>query len=345
MRNRVNAYDVAKLAGVSQSTVSRVLNNYSHVKKSTREKVLVAINELGFTPDEIARSLANKKTHTIGLIVGDISNPFYAETAHIILREAREYDYDVIIVDTDTDDSSFDRSIQTLIGKRVDGIIIASVRKTNQKVSELFQKNFPLIFYNRKVDDDGQANFVVIDNELGAKMAVNHLIQLNHQRIAYISGPCTYSTFNDRFLGYKSALEENGIDYDESLVYQDEFSYEKVFEFSLKLMRDQNRPTSFFASTDHIALAVMDAAAQNGFHIPYDISIIGFDDIDIASNPYIGLSTISQQKKKMASLVLKELISIIDKKSDELIQITLEPELLIRKTTGMNVQIRSNGLY
>ena len=344
MNSRVNAYDVAKLAGVSQSTVSRVLNNYSHVSKSTREKVLVAINELGFTPDEIARSLANKKTHTIGLIVGDISNPFYAETAHIILREARDYDYDVIIVDTDSDDSSFDRSIQTLIGKRVDGIIIASVRKKNQKVSELFQKKFPLIFYNRKVDDDGQANFVVIDNELGAKMAVNHLIQLNHQRIAYISGPCRYSTFNDRFLGYKSALNENGIAFDKRLVYQDEFSYEKIFEFSLRLMRDQNRPTSFFASTDHIALAVMDAAAQNGFHIPYDISIIGFDDINIASSPYIGLSTVSQQKKKMASLVLKKIISIIDKKNDELVQITLEPELLVRKTTGMNTRAGSKGV-
>ncbi|WP_210468021.1 LacI family DNA-binding transcriptional regulator [Sporosarcina sp. 6E9] len=342
MKERVNAYDVAKRAGVSQSTVSRVLNNYSHVKKSTRERVLAAVDELGFTPDEIARSLANNKTRTIGLIVGNISNPFYAETAHIILREARDYDYDVIIVDTDSDESSFDRSIQTLIGKRVDGIIVASVRKDNKKISELFKLNFPIICYNRKVDDDRNTNFVVVDNKQGAKMAVNHLIQLNHQRIAYISGPCTYSTFNDRFLGYQSALKENGIDYDKRLVYQNELSFDKVFQFSLDLMRNQNRPTSFFASTDHIALAVMDAAAQNGLHIPYDISIIGFDNIDIASSPYIGLSTISQQKKKMASLVLKELIAIIDKKSDQLIQITLEPELLIRKSTGMNTQIRNN---
>ena len=344
MKERVNAYDVAKRAGVSQSTVSRVMNNYSFVKKSTREKVLLAIEELGFTPDGIARSLASKKTHTIGLIVGNISNPFYAETAHIILREAREYDYDVIIVDTDSDNSSFDRSIQTLIGKRVDGIIVASVKKDNQKIIELLKKNVPIIFYNRKVDDDGQTNFVVIDNEAGAKMAVSHLIELNHERIAYISGPCMYSTFSDRFLGYKLALKENGISYDESLVYQDELSYEKVFEFSLELMRGQNRPTSFFASTDHIALAVMDAAAQNGFHIPYDISIIGFDDIDIASSPYIGLSTISQQKKKMASLVLQELISIIDGESNGFVQITLEPELLTRKTTGINAQIGNNSL-
>lgn len=344
MRGRVNAYDVAKRAGVSQSTVSRVLNNYSHVKKSTREKVLSAVEELSFTPDEIARSLANNKTQTIGLIVGDISNPFYAETAHIILREAREYDYDVIIVDTDSDDSNFDRSIQTLIGKRVDGIIVASVRKDNEKISELFQNKFPIIFYNRKIEDDKNTNYVVIDNKLGAEMAVNHLIQLNHRRIAYISGPRTYSTFNERFLGYKSALKENRIDYDKSLVYQDELSFDKVFEFSLELMRNQDRPTSFFASTDHIALAVMDAAAQNGFHIPYDVSIIGFDDIDIASSPYIGLSTISQQKKKMAALVLNELISIIDSRSDQLTQIILEPELLVRKTTGMNAQIRNERM-
>ena len=177
MKHRVSAYDVANLAKVSQSTVSRVLNNYPHVKAETRKKVHDAINELGFSPDEIARSLANKKTNTIGLIVEDISNPFYSETAHIILREARKYNYEVMMIDTDDDAASFEKAITTLVGKRVDGIIIASIRKDNYTINKYINKNVPIILYNRKNDDASHVHYIEVDNKAGAKMAVEHLIK------------------------------------------------------------------------------------------------------------------------------------------------------------------------
>lgn len=338
MKQRVSAYDVANLAKVSQSTVSRVLNNYPYVKKETKERVHAAISELGFSPDEIARSLANKKTNTIGLIVEDLSNPFYAETAHIILREAQKKDYEVIIIDAETDEDSFERAISSLIRKRVDGIIVACIRKDNKKIREYSTEGLPIILYNRKIDGNGSIQNIEVDNRAGAKIAVNHLIDLNHERIAYISGPIIYSTFNDRLKGYKEALEENKIAFDHNIVYQGDISYEKVFDFSIGLIRNENPPTAFFASTDYIALAIMDAAARSGLHIPYDISIIGFDDINIASNPFIGLSTISQQKEKMAPLALKKLISLIEDKDDkkDSVSVILPPKLVLRKSTGFN---------
>jgi len=337
LKERVSAYDVAKLAKVSQSTVSRVLNNYPYVKKETQEKVHNAINALGFSPDEIARSLASKKTNTIGLIVDDISNSFYAETAHIILREAQKYDYEVIIIDAETDEESFAKAISTLNGKRVDGIIVASVRMDNQKLKEFYESGLPIICYNRRIHHSEKIHYVEVDNRLGAKKAINYLVELKHERIAYISGPTIYSTFFERFEGYQEAIKENQLIYDNSLVYQAELEYEKVFDFSLNLMRSENPPTAFLASTDQMALVIMDAAVRCGRHVPYDVSIVGFDDIAIASSPYINLSTVSQQKKEMAILALTKLLSIIKSggKTEDSSKITLLPKLIIRRTTGI----------
>jgi len=334
----VSAYDVAKLAKVSQSTVSRVLNNYPYVKKTTRKRVHEAIKELGFSPNEIARSLANKKTNTIGLIVEDISSSFYSETAHIILREAQKYDYEVIIIDSETDEESFNKSMSTLLGKRVDGIIVASVRKDNKNIIDFFESGFPIISYNRRTYGSDNDKFVAVDNKKGAMQAMDYLFDLKHEKIAYISGPLVYSTFQERYEGYKEALWNKGFEYDDSIVYQDVLSYDKVFNFSLNLMRNVDAPTAFFASTDQMALAIMDAASRSGRHIPYDISIIGFDDIDIASNPYIGLSTVSQQKRKMAVMALEKLILQIkgeDQKEDSN-RIIIDSKLITRKTTGIN---------
>lgn len=336
MKKSISAYDVAKLAKVSQSTVSRVLNNYPYVKQETRDRVHKAIKELGFSPNEIARSLANKKTNTIGLIVEDISNAFYSETAHIILREAQKYDYEVIIVDSDTDEGSFGRSIDTLLRKRVDGIIIASVRLDNKEINSFFNSGFPIVTYNRRPYEIKNSKYVVVDNKKGVKMAMEYLFDLKHKKIAYISGPLVYSTFYERYEGYKEALKDLGIEYDDLIVYKDILSYNQVFEFSLNLMRSSDSPTAFFASTDQMALAIMDAASRSGRHIPFDVSVIGFDDINISSNPYINLSTVSQQKEELAVKALNNLIYQIEGENEEDKKIILDPKLVIRRTTGIN---------
>jgi LacI family transcriptional regulator len=335
--NRITTEDVARIAGVSQSTVSRVLNNYPYIKENTREKVLAVIDELGFTRDEIARSLVEKRTKSIGLILGSISNPFFAESAEIIIEKAQELEYDVMIYNTGHSDANLEKAINTLIGKRVDGIILTGVnRNYTNKIKKLNQNGFPIFLYNSCLEDNF-GNYIVIDNRIGAKIAVNHLVELGHKRIAYISGPSKYLTTYQRYLGYQEALNENGFNFQENLVYNNDFSYAEIYKFSKRLLNKKKRPTAFLAASDQMALAVLDVAASLNLEVPKDVSVVGFDNIRIASNEYIGLTTISQQMEKMALIALEKLIYLIENKSASCsIQVVLKPELIVRKTTGIS---------
>ncbi|TDB49512.1 LacI family DNA-binding transcriptional regulator [Bacillus sp. CBEL-1] len=335
MKGRISAYDVAEKAKVSQSTVSRVLNNYPHIKETTRKKVLKAIEELGFTRDEIARSLASNKTRTIGLIVGDITNPFFAESAKVITGKAQEMQYDVILCNTNHSEENLNKYIQTLKGKRVDGIIIAAANKDNEQIKELYDQGFPVVLFNSILEHQ-KANYIAVDNYKGAKLAFKHLYNLNHRKIAYIAGPSTYVTTHLRNLGYQDALKELGIAINTDYIYSQNFSYNEVYQFTKKLLKSPNRPTGFFAASDQMALAVLDAAASENIKVPQELSVVGFDDIDLAKNQYIGLTTITQPKEKMATLVLEKLLLLIERteNQEEGFRIILEPDLVQRKTTA-----------
>lgn len=336
MKQRVNAYDVAKKAGVSQATVSRVLNNHHYLKEETREKVLNAIEELGFTRDEVARGLAKKKTNTIGLIVGDISNPFYAESTSYIMQQAAELGYDVIVSNTNHQDDLLDKSIHSLIGKRVDGMIISAINRQSELLEKLNRSMFPIVFYGSGVRDSNM-NYVGIQNDVGIEMSVEHLVQLGHRDIAYICGPLRFYAMYRRYLGYETALRNHGIPIQEHFIYRGEYNFEDIENFTYELLKHANPPTGIIAASDQMALAVLSAAAKHDLTVPDDLSVIGFDNTQLASNSYIGLTTISQQKEQMASLTLKALVSLIDetKAHEGPIQKALKPELIIRKSTGV----------
>jgi LacI family transcriptional regulator len=337
MKQKLTIYDVAVHAGVSQPTVSKVLNNYPHIKPSTKQKVETAIKELGFEPDFLARSLVTNKTRTIGLIVGDIANPFYAETAKVIIQEAQEYGYEIILLDTDYRGDYFEQCIKTLISKRVDGVMIGSITRKNEQINKLHDMGIPIMLYNRNLDCKS-VHFVELDNEKASLLAIGHLYGLGHRRIAFISGPTQYSSFDSRLKGYYSGLREFSLEQDPQMVYKGRFEYKHILQFTsqLLILDPCERPTAFLVANDQMAIAVMEAVKRFGLRIPEDISVVGFDNIDISSNPFIGLTTVSQQKKQMALLAIRNLISIIDDKSDRnhLVNIILEPELIIRKTCG-----------
>ncbi|WP_260286975.1 LacI family DNA-binding transcriptional regulator [Peribacillus aracenensis] len=333
---RVTTEDVAKIAGVSQSTVSRVLNDYPYIKKNTRDKVLAVINELGFTRDEIARSLVEKRTKSIGLILGSISNPFFAETAEVIIERAQELKYDVIVYNTGHKDENLEQAINLLIGKRVEGIILTSVSKNyTDKIKKLHDNGFPVLLYNSFLDIK-DVNFIVMDNNKGARLAVQHLIKLGHKKIAKISGPSKYLATYERTVGYKEELLENGYEIDEGLIFNSEFSYDKIYSFTKKLLKKKDRPTAIIAASDQMALAVLDAASSLNLKIPADLSVVGFDNIRLSANEFIGLTTVSQQMDQMSLTALEKLIYLIENKetSSSSIQIFLKPELMVRKTTG-----------
>lgn len=337
---KITVKDIATKAGVSQSTVSKVLNNYPGVGKATKQKVLNAIEELGFVPDMIARSMVKKKTNTIGFIVGDIANPFFAETAKIIIKNAKYKGFDVILSDTDYKTENFRKALLSMLARRVDGIIIASVERNDDSIDVLLEKGFPFILINRKTENE-KFNYVVLDNEKGARLAMEHLIELGHHKIAFLSGPKIYSTFYHRYIGYENILEKYGIPYRSDFVYDS--NEQKLDKFIDELLCSSEKPTAFFAASDQLAIKVMAVLHKKGYKIPDDFSIIGFDNIDISANPFINLTTVSQNKKQMATIALEKLIQLINGEiSNTLpIHIILEPKLIRRKTTA-SIK-RSNG--
>ncbi|WP_248930736.1 LacI family DNA-binding transcriptional regulator [Paenibacillus hamazuiensis] len=332
---KITIHDVAKKAGVSQPTVSKVLNKYPNVKPSTRQKVLDAIAELGFIPDEIARSMVTNKTNTIGLIVQDIANPFYAETAQLVIRHANMAGYEIVVLDAGHRDRNMEHALKTLVSKRVDGIIAASVTRDEPSVKRLAQTGFPIVLYNRKMDD-AMTSYIEVDNELGVRMAMSHLMENGHRRIGYVSGPLKYSTFHERYRGYISSLRDSEFVYTSDWIYDGVFEYDAIYSYVQRVLGERDGPTSFVAASDQMAMAVMDAVVSMGLSVPRDISIIGFDNIGIAANPLINLTTVSQQKKKMAQLALEILLKQLgsDHRDKQPVQVTLEPELIIRGTTG-----------
>jgi LacI family transcriptional regulator len=337
---RITVNDIAKATKVSQSTVSKVLNNYPKVKESTRLKVLKAIEELNFTPDPIARSMITKKTKTLGLILGDISNPYFAESAKIIIEKAKDLGYDVIISNTNHNDKDLDSAIQTLLNKRVDGLLIASASLHCSQVTELLKAKFPVVLFINLVEND-DVNHVVLKNKKGAELAVDHLVELGHRNIAFVSGSFKYSTLYQRYIGYQAALQKHSLPIKQEYVYNEEFIneeflYKKIYRFVDWSLSSKNAPTAFFTTSDQMAFAVLDAAAKKDIRIPEDISVIGFDDMNLSSNEAIALTTVSQQKERMATLALERLVMLIEN-GDTVstpIQLTLEPELIIRRTSG-----------
>ncbi|SDO04912.1 LacI family DNA-binding transcriptional regulator [Alkalicoccus daliensis] len=336
MKERVNSKDVAKKAGVSQATVSRVINKYPHIRDTTKEKVLNAINELGFTVDQVARSLNTRKTSTIGLLVGDISNSFFAETSKEIISIARSLGYDVMLSNTDHQSDNLKTSLATLIGKRVDGIIVGSVERFDEQIQTLHDSKFPVILYNTRLAS-GNCNAVVIDNFKGARIATEHLISLHHKKIAYVTLPLNYSTLYERMEGYKQALADSDIPYDPASVYIGEISTQAIENFIDIIMSSPEKCTAVFAASDQIAIKIMEICKSKKIKVPEDISIIGFDNIDLSRSPFIDLTTISQQHIKMSEIAVHNLVNMIENKDmeeeNQNASSVLEPQLIIRGST------------
>ena len=331
---KVTVRDIAERAGVSQSTVSKVLNHYPNLRDSTRKKVMQAIEELGFVPNEIARSMVKNETGTIGLIVGDIANPFFSESSKTIITTARQHGIDVIISDTDYDIDLMQKALTVMLTRRVDGILVASVEREESHIDRLIEQQFPLILFNRKTDNE-RANYVVSDNEHGSALAIEHLLELGHRKISFLSGPSKYSTFHQRYEGYRKTLEKHGIPVQPEYVYIHSNPESGLSRFVQERIRSSDPPTAFFAATDQLAIQTMHIISEMGYSVPDDFSVVGHDDISIASNPFIGLTTVAANNQRMALTALEKLLGLINgtEAESQPIQIVLKSELVIRKTT------------
>lgn len=328
--------DVARRARVSRATVSRVINKYPHVRPQVRATVQRAMRALGYRPDHVARSLARRETQTLGLVVADITNPFYAETARAIVETARGHGYNVILCNTDNLSRLQEEYVEILRQRRVDGIIFGSVFLRDPVVEALIDSDYPCLMYNRRLRS-GCGNYIVLDNVRASRDLTRHLLRLGHRRIGFIAGLPETSTVADRLRGYREALRSAGLPVDPHFVRPGAFKAEMAQRAAQELLKLRRRPTAIVAGNDLMALGVIHVAGEMGLKVPEDIAVVGFDDIQIAAHREIQLTTMAQQKTEMGRLAVAWILEIIRdprRFTRQPVQQILAPTLVVRRTCG-----------
>jgi LacI family transcriptional regulator len=330
--------DIARMADVSHTTVSRVLNDDPRVARKTRNRVLKIVEEVGFKPDPRARSFVLGKSNLLGLEVVDISIPFCAELARGIEYQARQQGYNVIFCSTNEKPELLENFLNLMAEVGVDGLIFTSARLQEPLIEKLVDDKFPLVLINRKMRGE-TFNYVVLDNFQGAYTITKHLIDMGYKKVAIIDGPLNTSTGLERFKGYQQALRDHNISIRQDYIVHGPWSKMTGYTAAKRLLETKDRPEAIFGASDHLALGVIDAVEEMGLRIPDDVALSGFDDTDFASNRRINLTTISQRRYKMGQLGVQILIDQIEEKTNDCIhKIVLEPRLIIRESCGIKLR-------
>ncbi|MFW6381090.1 MAG: LacI family DNA-binding transcriptional regulator [Bacillota bacterium] len=327
--------DVAEKAGVSYATVSRALNNHPEVNEKTRKRILEIAQDMGYQPNAIAQGLVKSETRTIGLLIPDITNPFFPEVARGVEEAAEKAGYSIFLCNTNWNSERESKYINVLLQKQVDGVIIAPSSESPAHLQKLMESNTKTVFVSRIIRQLNTTS-IIIDNVSGAVMAMEHLLQEGHKRIGFISGPLDISANKDRLRGYREALESNGIEIDDVLIKEGDFKRESGHFLMHDLLALEEKPTAIFAANDLLALGAIRAIREEGYQIPEEVAVVGFDDIEFASLPEIQLSTVSQPKYDLGKLAFEVLCDQI-KGGDSYKagrKILLDPELKIRRTSS-----------
>lgn len=331
-------HDVAKRAGVSPVTVSRVINNTGNVSTATREKVELAIEELGYVPSVMARSLRSKRTRTLALIVPDITNPFWTTVARGVEDTAQSRDYSVFLYNTDENPVKQQRCLDTVVAQRVDGVIIAPYDSNAQNLAQLRKRNIPTVIIDRRIEG-WDVDSVCGDSLSGAKALVEHLIRLGHKRIAVLSGPANTSTTEDRIAGYCMALAEAGIPTDSRLIKRGEYRMTSGEELTHQVLDEGLNPTAIFAANNALAMGVIQALGKRGLLIPQDIALVCFDDLPDVSRFFPFLTVVVQPVYDMGVNAAQLLLSRLDSEGSlQPRHIVLPTRLIIRHSCGSKLQ-------
>ena len=342
MRRKTTIKDIARMANVSHTTVSRALNNKSRIKNETKERILSIARGLNYQPNFIARSLVMNRTKTLGLVITNIANPFYTELAQGIEATARGLGYNIIFCSTHSDLSTEKHYIDMLRSKGVDGIIFSSAHMGDPNIIALAEEAFPVVLVNRRTYHPvvrEKVDYVGIDNILGGFLAVEHLVRLGHRRIGVIGGSSESSVGFERLEGGKKALSSYGLEVKTDYILEGDFLKGSGYQGGKQFLRMSEPPTAIFAANDYMALGTYQAIVEEGQRVPEDIALIGFNDIEFTSMIGIELTTIGQKKYEMGAVAVKTLVERIEGgEVGSPREIILEPELIIRKTCGFRLK-------
>jgi LacI family transcriptional regulator, galactose operon repressor len=297
IRIQITSWDIAREAQVSQATVSRVINNRGHVAPATRERVLAVIQAHGYSPNAMAQGLVTRSSRLVGVLVADVTNPFYPQLIEEIDARLEGAGLQMIL---SNDGSRRDEAeaVRLLEEQRVAGMIFISARLESPSVRRLVASGFPVALVNRYVDGV-ECDVVVGDNDRGMELVAEHLVALGHRRIALVAGTEDASTSRDRLQAFNAALAARGVALER--VVRGDFAYPRAYAAALELLHSNPRPTAVATVNDLMALAVLNAADAAGLRVPDDLSVVGYDDIAPAGWERFALTTVRQPLAPMAA--------------------------------------------
>ena len=327
-------YDVAREAGVSMATVSRVVNGNPNVKPTTRKKVQEAIKRLGYRPNAVARGLASKKTTTVGVIIPDISSIFFSELARGIEDIATMYKYNIILSNSDQNKEKEIRLIQTLLGKQVDGIVFMGGRLTDEHLEEFKNSPVPIVLA-ATVDEKGQIPSVNIDYEQAAYEAVSFFVEKGHKRIAAVMGP-EEDPINGqlKLAGYKKALENANMKWDDALISYGDFTYDSGKEAMDAFNQLEDKPTAIFTATDEMALGVIHAIQDGGAKVPGDIEVLSCENTRLAQMIRPTLSSVVLPMYDIGAVAMRLLTKYMNKEHVDENVVVLPHRIEYRQSTN-----------
>jgi len=338
---RATIQDIATRAGVTKGTVSKFLNSRPgyYVAEATKSRIEDAIRELDFQPSAIAQGLSHNRTMTIGFVAADIRNPFYPDLVAGVQAVVEQAGYTLVLGSSGSDSEREYAILRSMIRRRVDGVILGSARMQASEIELLARSGIRVVLASRNLPEL-VADTVIVDNFAGGELATRHLIELGHTRIGHIAGPLDVVPFIDRMNGFRAAMADAGIPVDETLVSSVRSSSDEGKVAAHIVLSRRDRPTALFVANDNMALGAMDAAKQLGLQIPQDVSIVGFDNISLARNSFIALTTIDSQAQHLGEQAARALLARLASDSDATqpeseYALTVHPPILrVRSTTA-----------
>jgi len=333
-KNRPTIDDVARLAGVSIKTVSRVFNKEPNVRPTTRDQVITAANSLDYQPNSSARRLAANRAFVIGMLYDNPNSDYVTEVQYGALQACRSQGYNLLIHPCQAHSPGL---VEEVVGLRhqatVDGFVVLQPLSDLDDLNRaLLEGGIPTVRVSQR-PFEGLPWISVGDEEAALEMT-EHLVSLGHRRIAFIMGHPEHGSSHDRLVGYRDALERNHIGFDSSLVEQGFFDYESGYFSAVKLLALQPRPTAVFASNDHMAMGVLTAAHESGLEVPRELSVAGFDDTSFARFSWPPLTTVCQPISQVAQIATELLLTQLQGRGEEVSDLRLQAQIVHRASTG-----------
>ncbi|AKO92567.1 LacI family DNA-binding transcriptional regulator [Priestia filamentosa] len=328
---KITIRSVAEEAGVSIGTVSKVINNSGKISEKTRKKVFQAMQKLNYKPDAAAASLRGKRTKLIGLLVPDISNPFYAGIARSIEDRSHEVGLNVMLCSTDNNTEKEKNYLALLTSQRVDGLVVASAFRSTVLLQETIDRGIPSVLIASEIPQLS-INTVTVDDYKGGYLATSHLLDLGHKDIAIISE--NVRSNEPRLAAYKDSMREAGIDVKPEYIMKTEATIQKGYECAKKLLLLDEKPTAIFACNDLLAAGVIQAAKELELDLPRELSVVGFDNTVLSTTTAPMLTTISQPIKQMGAKVVDLLRQEMEESKGHKERLLMAPELIVRQSTA-----------